>query len=100
MIILAMVGVTTLVFGSNDCSSLIQLDEDKEQRTEIEIKDLPVAVKEGWKESGYDIEKVEKIYKVTTENEEYIEFIVKSEKEKKAIHFDMEGKKIREKTLT
>ncbi|WP_422005525.1 hypothetical protein [Roseivirga pacifica] len=73
--------------------------QQQENKTAIKMEEVPEAVKEGWDKKDYKAENVEKIFKVKTDSEEYIEFIVKGTMDKKAVHFDLNGNFLREKVI-
>ncbi|KOF01982.1 hypothetical protein [Roseivirga seohaensis] len=100
--ILSLLAIGTLSFTSVAFTSVGEAATvlvQQEKKTEILMKNLPEEVKKGWEEAEYKDENVEKIYKVETpapESEEYIEFIVKKETGKVAVHFGMDGTLLRE----
>ncbi|WP_339610025.1 hypothetical protein [uncultured Roseivirga sp.] len=100
--ILSLLAIGTLSFTSVAFTSVGEASTvlvQQEKKTEILMKDLSEEVKKGWEETEYKDENVEKIYKVVTpepDSEEYIEFIVKKETGKMAVHFGLDGTLLRE----
>lgn len=99
LIAIATLSFTTGLYAGADNSSVV-LEQQQEQKTEISTDDLPNVVKTGWAKSDYKSEHVEKIYKVKGQGGEYIEFIIKSDQGKKAIHFDLNGKFLKVKAVS
>ncbi|MEM9327858.1 MAG: hypothetical protein AAGA85_19475 [Bacteroidota bacterium] len=74
--------------------------DQQEEKTEIEMEEVPSAVKEGWNnETTYANSEVLLIYEVKTPTETYIEFVVQKGQEKMAVHFDLQGNLLREKVV-
>lgn len=101
--ILSLLAIATLSFTSvaftNVGNAPMVQEQQQEKKTEILMKDLSEEVKKGWEKTEYKDENVEKIYKVVTpepDSEEYIEFIVKKETGKMAVHFGLDGALLRE----
>jgi hypothetical protein len=91
---------SAVVYAGNTFTDEVAFYLVEEEKTEVTANDLPAAVKEGWQKSDYKDEKVEKIFKVTGDQGEYIEFIVATTSGKIAVHFDMNGKLLREKAVS
>lgn len=91
-------GFTSVAFNQIQDTPVVQ-EQQQEQKTEILMKDLPEPVKKGWEKTEYKDENVEKIYRVKSQTEEYIEFVVQGEENKMAVHFDLAGKLLREKVI-
>ena len=103
-IILGLIAITTLSFTTvsyaGTDNSLTVTEQQQEQKTEITIDDLPDAVKKSWENSDYKVAPLDKIFQVKSQSEEYVEFIVIAGQGKKAVHFDLEGKFLREKAVS
>jgi len=97
-LMIALFGFSTVAFAQNAQNPVAQ-EQQQEKKTEIKLEQLPDAVKAGWEKSEYKDENVEKIYKVESQTEEFIEFIVWKGQDKYAAHFDMTGKFLREKKI-
>ncbi|NJN27614.1 MAG: hypothetical protein HC819_17410 [Cyclobacteriaceae bacterium] len=97
---IATFGLTTTGFASaTQDINLTAVSAADDQKTEVSFNDLPAVVQEGWNQSDYESQSLEKVYTVKSATEEYVEFILNSEEGKKAVHFDMDGKFLREKAV-
>ncbi|NJN28918.1 MAG: hypothetical protein HC819_24610 [Cyclobacteriaceae bacterium] len=93
-------GLTTVGFAhANYDNQITERSVADDQKTEVSFNDLPAVVQEGWNQSEYETQSLEKIYTVKSADKEYVEFILKTEDGKKAIQFDMDGKFITENSV-
>ena len=97
-LMIAMFGFSTVALAQNVQNPVVQ-EQQQEKKTEIKLEQLPDAVKAGWEKSTYKDENVEKVFKVESQTNEFIEFIVMRDSDKYAVHFDMTGKFLREKKI-
>lgn len=93
-------GLTSVGFANannDNQTTVIAVAED--QKTEVSFNELPAIIQEGWNKSDFESQSLEKVYTVKSASEEYVEFILKTDEGKKAVHFDMDGKFLREKAV-
>lgn len=65
-------------------------------KTKITLDQVPVEVQESFMDNDYQLASVENIFEVAKKDETIYEFIIKSDTQKWAVHFDEEGKLIKE----
>lgn len=98
---------TLVIVGFVGSTSIAQTPEDgmnkdskaivqQTAKTKITLDKVPEVVQKSFKDNEYSLADIDGIFEMTKNDEKVYEFIIKSDKEKWAIHFDAEGKLLKE----